>query len=140
MAVKHFAILFLFVFWLASTIGTPSLQAGPSTQATWSGTTWSGSFQSRYKGRSPFTLTVVINPDADGNLVGVTNSAADCFVDTSLQLTVKGAKVVLAGSDPEGNSITFEGTLDNSGTILSLKYILNGKCELDNGTGTLSKR
>jgi len=143
MAVKRLAILFLLFFCLSSTIGTPSLQAGPTTPAVWSGTTWSGSFQSQHEGVSPFTMTVMINPDADGNLVAMTNSAADCFADTSLQLTVKGAKVVLAGSDPEGNSITFRGALDNSGTILNLHYILNGangKCESDNGTGTLGKR
>ncbi len=143
MAVRRFAILFSLVFCLATTIGTPSLQAGPTTQAIWSGTTWSGSFQSQHEGVSPFTMTVVINSDARGNLVGMTNSAADCFADTSLQLTVKGVSVVLAGSDPEGNSITFRGALDNSGTILHLNYILNGangKCESDNGTGTLGKR
>jgi len=88
-------------------------------------------------------MTVEIGADLNGNLVGTTNSAADCFADTSLQVTLKGTEVVLAGSDPEGNSITFRGSADNSGTILNLNYILNGangKCESDNGAGTLGKR
>jgi hypothetical protein len=88
-------------------------------------------------------MTVVITSDADGNLVGAASSAAECFSDTDLHLTVKGSNVVLAGSDPRGNNITFRGILDNSGTILKLNYILNGadgRCESDDGTGTLGKR
>jgi hypothetical protein len=105
--------------------------------------TWSGTFQSQHPEVSPFTMTVVIGLDPEGNLVGATNSAADCFADTNLQVTVKGSKVVLAGSDPEGNSMTFRGSVGDSGTILNLHYILNGangKCESDDGTGTLGKR
>src|SRR5690242_3870764 len=115
MAVRRFALCFSFVFCLASVIGRASLQEGAATQGTWSGTTWSGAFQSQHPEVSPFTMTVVIASDADGNLVGAASSAADCFSDTNLHLTVKGSNVVLAGSDPRGNSITFRGTLDNSG-------------------------
>jgi hypothetical protein len=110
----------------------------------WSGTTWSGTFQSQHSGVSPFTMTVLIGSDAAGNLIGTTSSAADCFTDATLQITLKGSTVVLAGSDPEGNNITFRGALDSSGTILNLSYVLNssasGRCESDNGSGTLGKR
>ena len=72
-----------------------------------------------------------------------TSSAADCFKDGSLQVTVKGSKVLLAGSDPEGNNITFRGSLDSTGTLLNLNYVLNssasGMCESDDGSGTLGK-
>jgi hypothetical protein len=61
-----------------------------------------------------------------------------------LQVTVVGSKVVLAGSDEDGNNITVRGTLDATGTMLKAKFILNGsatgKCEADTGTGDLAKR
>jgi len=122
-------------------------QAGagnPDSQEAWSGTTWSGTFQSQHSGVSPFTMTVQITADAAGNLIGTASSAADCFTDATLQVTLKGATVVLAGSDLEGNNITFRGALDGNRTILSLTYVLNssasGRCESDNGSGTLGKR
>jgi hypothetical protein len=56
---------------------------------------------------------------------------------------VSGLNVVLAGSGPNGDSITFKGTVDSAGTQLTLNYILNasasGKCETDDGAGTLDK-
>ncbi len=89
-------------------------------------------------------MTVVINLGPDGSLVGTTSSAADCFTDATLQVTLKGSRVVLAGSDAEGNNITFRGYVDSSGTILNLNYILNssasGRCESDDGSGNLGKR
>ena len=52
--------------------------------------------------------------------------------------------MVLAGSDPEGDSMTLRGTVDASGTLLNVRYIVNGsasgKCETDQGSGTLGKR
>lgn len=155
---KRCGFLLALVVCLALAVAAPSLQAGGATpgsdtlarpvssdpQAAWSGTTWSGTFQSMHSGVSPFTITVLISPDENGNLVGTTSSAADCFTDSTLQVSVKGAGVVLAGSDPEGNNITFRGSLDNSGTLLNLNYVLNssasGRCESDNGSGTLGKR
>jgi len=61
-----------------------------------------------------------------------------------ISTVVNGSAVVLAGSDADGDNITFRGTLDSTGTLLSLNYVLNGsagrRCETDNGSGTLGKR
>ena len=105
--------------------------------------TWSGTFQSKHADTS-FTITVVIDPDNHGRLVGRSSHDSVCLKDVELQVTVKGSTIYLAGSDPEGNSITFRGTIDKSGTLLNLHYIINGsaggRCESDDGNGTLGKR
>lgn len=106
--------------------------------------TWSGTFLSKHPDARPFTITVVIGPDSDGALSGTSSLESDCLRNPRLQVTVNGSKVVLAGSDADGNSITFRGSLDSTGTLLTMKYISNGsasgRCETDNGTGTLGKR
>ena len=106
--------------------------------------TWSGSFQSHYKDMEPFTMTVVITPDANGHLVGTSDLVSECVRGVKLQVTVNGTNVVLAGSDDVGDSITLRGNVDTSGTLLNLRYIVNGsasgKCETDQGSGTLGKR
>ena len=106
--------------------------------------TWSGTFYSKHSNISPFTMTVVINPDAHGHLVGSSSLNSDCLKGAQLQVTVTGSNVVLAGSDEAGDSITVRGTVDKSGTLLKSTYILNGsasgRCETDDGTGDLAKR
>jgi hypothetical protein len=106
--------------------------------------TWSGTFQSDHADMAPFTITVVINPDAKGHLVGNSSLYSECVKDVKLQVTVNGSKIVLAGSDADGDSLTFRGTIDNTGTVLNLRYIANGsasgKCETDQGSGTMGKR
>ena len=106
--------------------------------------TWSGTFQSRQPHFSPFTITVVISPDASGNLVGASSVSSDCLKDGTLQITVKGSNIILAGGDTEGDHITFTGTIDKTGTLLNLHYVLNSsasaRCESDDGTGTMGKR
>lgn len=106
--------------------------------------TWSGSFQSKHQNMSPFTMTVVIAPDSHGELLGDASLASDCFEDSVLHVTVNGSKVVLAGSDSHGDSITFRGSVDSSGTILKMRYILNSsasaRCESDEGEGSMGKR
>ena len=116
-----------------------------SQQPTWDVTgTWSGTFQSRQPHFSPFTITVVINADPAGHLVGTSSVSSDCLKDGTLQVTVDRSNVVLAGRDAEGNHITFRGTIDKTGTLLNLNYVLNGsasaRCESDDGAGTMGKR
>ena len=105
--------------------------------------TWSGTFQSRQPHFSPFTITVVISPDASGNLVGASSVSSDCLKDGTLQVTVKGANIVLAGGDTEGDHITFTGMIDRTGSLMNLHYVLNSsasaRCESDDGTGTMGK-
>jgi hypothetical protein len=117
--------------------------ASPSTSNDVAGT-WSGTFQSRQPHFSPFTITVVISPDASGNLGGASSVSSDCLKDGTLQVTVKGSNIVLAGGDTEGDHITFTGTIDKTGTLLNLHYVLNSsasaRCESDDGTGTMGKR
>lgn len=105
--------------------------------------TWSGSFFSKHS--SPgFTLTVVITPNSDGHLVGDSTLSSDCLKGAKLQVISTGSKVTLAGSDPEGDSLTIHGTLDSTGSLMQATYVLNGsasgRCETDDGTGNLGKR
>ena len=121
----------------------PTSDAGSTQQATtdvrgnWSGTFFSEEFK-------PFTITVVINPDSRGHLVGDSTLDSDCLKSAKLVVTVTGSEVVLAGHNKEGDNITVRGTLDKTGTVLTSTYILNGSatggCETDNGTGTLAKQ
>jgi hypothetical protein len=89
-------------------------------------------------------MTVVINPDSRGHLIGSSTLNSDCLKDVRLEVTVTGSNVVLAGSDENGDNITVRGTVDKTGTLLKASYILNGsatgRCETDNGTGDLAKR
>lgn len=106
--------------------------------------TWSGTFFSKHSNVPPFTMTVVITPNSRGHLVGNSSLNSHCLQGAKLQVTVNGSTVVLAGSDEEGNTMTVRGTVDSTGTLLKSTYILNGsvsgKCETDDGTGTLGKR
>jgi hypothetical protein len=106
--------------------------------------TWSGTVTSNSPNTSPFTITVVISPDSRGRLFGAASLVFECIRSHRLQITQNGSSVVLAGSDSEGDNITFRGTLDSTGTLLNLNYVLNGSasrsCETDNGSGTMGKR
>ena len=106
--------------------------------------TWSGSFFSKHSNVPGFTMTVVITPDSSGHLVGDSTLSSHCLKGATLQVTITGSNVVLAGSDPEGDSLTLHGTLDSTDTLIQATYILNGsasgRCETDDGTGNLSKR
>jgi hypothetical protein len=106
--------------------------------------TWSGTFFSKHSNVAPFTITVVITPNSKGHLTGNSSFNSDCLKGAKLEVTVTGSTVVLSGSDAEGDNMTVRGTLDNTGTLLTVTYILNGsasgRCETDDGTGTLGKR
>ena len=123
-----------------STVSTGSSSQQASRDVTG---TWSGTFQSRQPSFSPLTITVVIRSEASGRLVGTSSVSSDCLGDGTLHVTVSGSNIVLAGGDEEGNHITFDGTIDQTGTVQNLKYVLNGagaRCESDDGTGTMVKR
>ena len=106
--------------------------------------TWSGTFFSKHPDVPPFTMTVVINPNSKGHLIGNSSLNSHCLKGAQLEVTVTGSTVVLAGSDPAGDNMTLRGTVDSTGTLLTATYILNGSatggCETDDGTGTLGKR
>jgi hypothetical protein len=103
--------------------------------------TWQGSFSSR--NFASFPVTLVVNQGVGVKLAGAVNLGSPCLKSANLQVTVSGPDVVLAGSNANGDSITFKGTLDSAGTQLSMTYILNasasGKCETDDGAGSLDK-
>ena len=161
MSSKTFLINVLFPsFLLISTVGAgpiyaaahansdskqPTSAAGSTQQAaTDVRGTWSGTFFSKHSNVAPFTMTVVISPDSRGHLIGSSSLNSDCLKGAQLEVTVTGSQVVLAGSNEAGDNITVRGTVDNTGTLLKAKYILNGSatgtCETDDGTGTLAKR
>ena len=150
------SIFLLSLLLLMATIGTASLcsarpadnQSKPSSPAQKTATdftgTWSGTFFSKHANVAPFTMTVVINPDSNGHLIGTSTLSSNCLKEVRLEVTVKGPQITLAGSDDEGDNITVRGTVDGTGTMLKANYILNGsasgRCETDGGTGNLSKR
>jgi hypothetical protein len=125
---------------------TVSATSGSPPQTTTDVTgSWSGSFQPSHATASvgTFTMTVVISSDPNGHLVGDASLVAHCLKSHRLHVTVKGSDVVLAGTDADGDNATFRGTLDKTGTLLTLKYMINGsasgRCEIEDGTGNLSK-
>src|SRR5437660_6148317 len=121
----------------------PTSAAGSTQQAATTGT-WSGTFYSKHSNVTPFTMTVVINPDSRGHLIGSSTLNSECLKGAQLEVTVTGSTIVLAGSDEEGDSMTVRGTVDSTGTLLKASYILNGsasgRCETDDGAGSLAKR
>jgi len=122
--------------------GSPALSAQqPTSDITG---TWSGTFFSKHSNVPPFTMTITINTDSRGQIVGSSSSNSDCLKGAHLEVTVTGSKVVLAGSSDAGENITLRGTVDGTGTLLKADYILNGgatgSCETDKGTGSLVKR
>jgi hypothetical protein len=115
--------------------------AGAATNAPPLVGTWQGRFSSR--NFASFPVTLVINQGVGVKLTGAVNLGSPCLRSANLQVTVSGLNVVLAGSGPKGDSITFKGAVDSAGTQLTMNYILNasssGKCETDDGAGTLDK-
>ena len=105
---------------------------------------WSGTFISSNSDISPFTITVKINKHSSGHLLGDASLVSDCLDSHHLDVTVNGSNVLLAGSDAKADTVSFRGTVDATGTVLKLNYIINGspsgRCEIDNGTGTMGKR
>src|SRR5438477_11171576 len=78
--------------------------------------TWSGTFFSKHSNVAPFTMTVVINPDLRGHLIGSSSLNSECLKGAQLEVTVTGSSIVLAGSDEAGDSMTVRGTVDSTGT------------------------
>jgi hypothetical protein len=136
-------------FVLLGSLLTPLNKAGSSVlQAANAGTsspslvgTWQGRFSSQ--NFASFPVTLVINQGVGVKLTGAVNLGSPCLRSANLQVAVNGSNVVLAGSNATGDSITFKGTLDSAGTQLDMTYVLNasasGKCETDDGAGTLDK-
>jgi hypothetical protein len=139
MTIKGFVIRVLLPFFLIAALGAGSAQTTADLKGIWSGT-----FISRNTDISPFTLTIKINANSKGRLIGDSSIVSDCLKSHRLQVSVTGSNIVLAGSDADGDTITFTGTVDNTGTLLTLSYIVNGsasgRCEIDDGTGTMGKR
>jgi hypothetical protein len=107
--------------------------------------TWSGTFRSKHSHIAPFTLTLVVNSDMHGHLINKSGLTAYCLLrNVDLHVTVNGSNAALAGTDEVGNTITFQGTIDKTGRVLTLNYVTNGsasgKCESDDGTARLGKQ
>ena len=128
----------------ASPAEAKSDQAASAADATDVRGTWSGTFFSKHANVASFAMTVVINQDTHGALIGSASLNSNCLKGVQLQVTVTGPKILLSGSDERGDNITVRGTLDNTATLLKSTYILNGSatgsCETDNGSGTLAKQ
>src|SRR5713226_875531 len=106
--------MFLLSLLLMVTIGTASLcsarpaddQSKPSSSAQTTATdfpgTWSGTFFSKHANVAPFTMTVVINRDSNGHLIGTSTLNSNCLKDVSLEVTVKGPQITLAAAMTKG--------------------------------------
>jgi hypothetical protein len=130
--------LLISVLSVLSIMGPASVYAAPDVTGHWSGT-----FNSNHSDVPSFTLDINIKKDLTGKITGNSTLTSKCLKGATLQVTVDGSNVVLAGSDEKGNNMTVRGSLDDSGTLLTSTYILNGSatggCETDDGTGTLTK-
>jgi hypothetical protein len=118
--------------------------AAASPEAAFQGT-WSGTFRSKHTHIAPFTLTLVVNPDMHAHLVNKSGLTSYCLLrNVDLHVIVHGSNAALAGMDEVGNTITFQGTIDKTGRVLTLNYVTNGsasgKCESDDGTAHLVKQ
>jgi hypothetical protein len=106
--------------------------------------TWSGKFVSKHPENPAFTMTVIVSPDANGDLIGRSTLNSRCLKRAQLKVTVEGSRIIFAGSDEQGDSITVRGTIDETGAIVKAAYILDGsatgRCETDDGTGTLTRQ
>ena len=152
-----FTLAIPFMLLLASIVGVGPLRvtsvtadqsdiaaAATSEQAAVQGT-WSGTFRSSHSHIAPFVLTLAINPDMHGHVINKSGITSYCLLkDIDLHVTVNDSKTSLAGTDDVGNTITFVGTIDKAGRLLTLHYVTNGsasgKCESDDGTANLEKR
>ena len=123
---------------------TVSLNAGSIADSSPVAGTWHGTLSSHAHPDESVPATLVINKDLDAKLTGAVNLLSRCIKDVTLEVTVDGRNVVLAGTDDDGDTLTLRGMLDDSGASLSMTYILNssasGRCETDQGAGTLKKR
>jgi len=115
--------------------------ASPNVQGTWSGT-----FRPKHPPQgAPFTILLVITPDMHARIIK-TSGVTSCLArgDVDLHVVVKGSDVVVAGTDQAGNTLTFHGTIDSTGKVLTFNYVTNGsasgKCESDVGTANLKKQ
>lgn len=121
-----------------------SAQAPPAQSPSKLTGTWSGTFFPKHSNVSPFEVSIGITQNNQGRLVSTATLNSPCIHGAQMEITVNGSSLVLAGSDEEGDSLTIRGGLDPTGTLLQVSYILNGsasgRCETDNGTGSLGKR
>jgi hypothetical protein len=153
MSIKHRRVCVLFLFSCSllfiATAGTLRVANAAPQSGSHIGTssltgTWSGTFFSRHANVPAFSMTVVIAPTSDGHLIGNSSLNSECLKGVPLQVTINGTNVILAGSDDEGDSLTVRGSLDSTNTQLKASYIMNGsasgRCETDDGTGSLAKR
>jgi hypothetical protein len=107
--------------------------------------TWSGTFRARHAQKAPFTLNITVDQNKHARITN-TSGITSCLArgDVDLHVIVNGTDVVFAGTDNNGNSITFHGTIDKTGKVLTFNYVTNGsasgKCESDDGTANLQKQ
>lgn|SRR5690348_5749862 len=103
---------------------------------------WSGRFSSH--NFASFPVSIAITEDANGRLHGEANMAHPCMKAGKLIVTIVNNSIVLGGSDADGDTITFNGTIDTAGTLMDLSFVLNGspsaRCETDQGKGSMEKQ
>jgi hypothetical protein len=128
------------LLWLLTTLAVVSSTAVAQGQSAAVGS-WSGRFSSQ--NFASFPVSIAITQDVHGNLGGKASIVHPCISNSTLIVTIVGANIVLGGSDPEGDTITFRGTIDPTGKVLDLSFVINGspsaRCETDQGKGVMGK-
>ena len=113
---------------------------------------WSGTFRSKHFNKAPFTLDMDIDEGDEpghhrgrkhGHLRKHSGPSYCLDGDVNLHVDREGSSVVIAGTNAKGDTITLVGSLDNTGSLMTLNYLTNGslsgKCESDDGGASLKK-
>src|SRR4051812_46306798 len=94
--------------WLRSVVSCVvilgAVAANPSAAPTPFEGVWHGTLSSRNYAAVPVTL--IINKGVGVKLAGALNLISPCLRDADLDVTMDGSNIVLAGSDPDGGTIT----------------------------------
>jgi hypothetical protein len=113
---------------------------------------WSGTFRSKHFHIAPFTLDMDIDstevPGHRGHKQGrLSKNSGPTYClkgDVNLEIDRQGSNVVIAGTNGTGDTISMIGTLDPTGTLMTLNYVTNGsisgQCESDDGVATLKRK
>ena len=137
----HFTLALLLVLPLAAVAKEPDIHGH-----------WSGAFRSKHFHIAPFTLDMDIDsaevPGRRGHKhgrLGKNSGPGYCISgDVNLEIDREGSNVVIAGTNGTGDTISLVGTIDPSGSVMTLDYVTNGsvsgKCESDDGMATLTRK
>jgi hypothetical protein len=110
---------------------------------------WSGTFRSNRFNKAPFTLDMDIDKkqEKDNKRHGRWSNSGPTYClggDVNFDVDRQGSQVTIAGTNAKGNTITIVGTIDPTGSLMTVNYHTNGSlsgdCESDDGAASLKKK